>query len=196
MSDHQDRPELSQADKDKLLDHEYDGIRELDHPLPRWWLGTFALTILFGVPYFVYYVWGGGPTLMEEHQISMKSVNERRALAAQAASEFDPALFDKIKAEGGVDKGKVVFETNCTACHKDQGIGDIGPNLTDAFWIHGQGLSADLYKVVFNGVEDMGMPVWKEMLSKEEIYQVVAYVGTLRNLNLKGKEPQGQKVQE
>ncbi len=191
-----ERPQLSKEDQERLLGHEYDGIQELDHQLPRWWLGTFFLTIAFGVPYFIYYVLGPGPTLMQEHNARMEVINKEKAAKALAEGAFDQGLYDKIVAEGGVEKGKVVFETNCVACHKDLGIGDIGPNLTDAYWIHGKGHVPDLYNVVANGVEDKGMPVWKEVLSKEEVYQAVAYVSTLRNKKLAGKEPQGELIQE
>ena len=187
---------LSPEDKAKLREHEYDGIKEMDHPLPRWWVMTFWLTIIFGVPYFFYYTVGGGISLRQDHAERMAIINKMKEEEIKKSSNFDQAYYDNILKDEGVIKGKIVFETNCVACHKDEGIGDIGPNLTDSFWIHGNGHAHDLFNVIWNGVEEKGMPVWKDMISKEEIYQAISYVYTLRNKNLKGKESQGTKVDD
>ena len=79
-------------------------------------------------------------------------------------------------------------------CHADGGVGDVGPNLTDDHWIIAKGTPDTIYSVVFNGSEANGMPIWSEMISKDEIYQAVAYVQTFHNTFKKGKEPQGDKV--
>lgn len=187
---------LSPEDKAKLLDHNYDGIQELDYPLPKWWLATFYITIIFAIPYGIYYIWGGGPSLRDEHQKNMAVITQLKEEEIKKASAFDQTYLDTIIKEDGVNKGKIVFETNCVSCHKDGGIGDIGPNLTDSFWIHGGGHPPDLFQVIFNGVEEKGMPIWKDMISKEEIYQAISYVHTLRNLNLKGKASQGIEIKD
>lgn len=191
-----DDNQLSPEDKAALLDHNYDGIQEMDHPLPKWWIVTFILTIIFGVPYFFYYTYGGGPTLQEEHTKNMAVINQAKEEELKKSLNFDESYYEAIVKDDGVAKGKVVFETNCVSCHKEQAIGDIGPNLTDSYWIHGNGHPHDLYVVVSNGVEEKGMPIWKEMISKEEIYQTISYVHNLRNKHLKGKEPQGEKVDD
>ncbi|MBP9674646.1 MAG: c-type cytochrome [Bacteriovoracaceae bacterium] len=186
---------LDKKEKDLLLDHEYDGIQELDHPLPSWWIATFVLTVLFSIPYFIYYVGGFGPSLLETHEKEMASIQEIRESYKKKSETFDVVQYEKFKPSAKV-AGAVIFEENCLPCHKADGTGDIGPNLTDAYWIHGSGTPADLYKTVYHGVEALGMPVWSETLSPEDIYRVVAYVHEfIKDKNLPGKEPQGNKVE-
>lgn len=96
-------------DNDKLLDHEYDGIKELDHPLPYWWLVTFGITILFGVPYFVLAVWGGMPTLHQEHKVQMAQIKEMREKAkAASGSLFIQEEYDAILKNDSIAKGKII----------------------------------------------------------------------------------------
>lgn len=182
------------SEQDKLLlDHEYDGIKELNHPLPFWWKASFVLTILFGVPYFFYYVLGSGPSLQQEFQLEMEKLSVVREQATLAAKQFDMTEYQSYIPQAET-QGLAFFEENCVACHKDKGIGDIGPNLTDKYWIHGKGDPASVFKVISEGVLEKGMPVWSEIYSKDKLYQVTAYLMTLKGLNLKGKAPQGEAV--
>lgn len=183
-------------EKHLLLDHSYDGIHELDHKLPNWWQFTFYGAIVFGVFYFIFYSIMGGPTLRDEFQKEYAKIAAIQEELKKKSGGFDKEMYEKIIADDGVKKGEAVFVTNCVACHKEQGIGDIGPNLTDKFWINSKGTPETNYPVVFNGVPENGMPTWGGVISTEEIYQVIAYVQTLHNKNLPGKEPQGNPVEE
>lgn len=178
---------------DKLIkDHEYDGIKELDNPLPGWWLTTFYGTIIFAVIYYIYYTFMGGPTLQDELKVAMNEVNANKAANVKTLSEEE--LTAKITPPV-IEEGKAVFATRCASCHGEKGGGLIGPNLTDNFWIHGTGTRADIYTVVSQGVADKGMPAWGELLKPEEVIAAVGFVYSLKNTNIPGgKAPQGNEV--
>lgn len=183
-------------EKDLLLDHEYDGIKELDHPLPYWWSMSFFLCILFSIPYFILYVWGGAPSLAEEHAQKMARIKEIRAQFAANNVDFVPDEYQIHNTPEGQLNGKIVYDDNCLSCHGDDGRGDIGPNLTDQYWLYADGSAESVYQIAFKGVEENGMPPWGEILSKEEIYQAVSYIMTLKNTNVEGgKEPQGNLIE-
>jgi len=179
-----------------LLDHNYDGIQELDYPLPSWWVATFALCIMFAIPYFIYYQFMGGASLKDEFNVDMKKMEEIKAANAPKRGIFNAENFQAIIASPTeIKKGEEVFINNCVPCHKDKAQGDIGPNLTDNYWIHDKGEPESLLKIISMGVVDNGMPEWQEILSEEEIYHVAAYVKSLKGTKLPGaKAPQGNKV--
>jgi cytochrome c oxidase cbb3-type subunit 3 len=178
-----------------LLDHNYDGIHELDNPLPSWWQFTFYGAIIFSIFYFIFYLVLGGPTLRDEYNKDYAVIVAKQEELKKKEGGFDPAKLEAIIKDDGAKKGEVVFQTNCVACHKEKGTGDIGPNLTDDHWIWANGTAASMYPVVFNGIPQNGMPTWGGVLSNDEIYQAIAYVATLHNTNQAGgKAPQGYKI--
>lgn len=180
-----------------LLDHDYDGIQELNHPLPSWWNVIFYVAIVYSLGYFAYYQLMKGPTLRDEFKVTYGKVQAMQAEFKRLNGMFKLEDYQAILADDGVKKGAVVYETNCLPCHAEGGRGDVGPNLTDEYWLLAKGSPETVYDVVFHGSEANGMPIWSEMISKEEIYQAVAYVMTLKNTHHKeGKEPQGEKVVE
>lgn len=186
---------LTEEDKKVLLDHDYDGIQEFDYPLPNWWTVTFVLTVLFGIPYMVYYLGMGGPTLAQEQEVEMAALNKIRTAYAVKMAKFDDITYAKYDNAEGAKLGFTVYDDNCMSCHEDGGKGDIGPNLTDAYWMHAKGTKETIYEVVLNGREDKGMPTWKEDLTKDEIYQVVKYLMTIKDTNVAdGKESQGEMI--
>lgn len=181
---------MGNGDNDKLLDHEYDGIQELDNNLPLWWLWTFFGAIIFSFVYWIHYSFtGDGPNLDEELARGMAQVESNR----QKSSESEGGK--EMSKEEVLAMGKKIFGTNCAACHLENGGGSVGPNLTDAYWIHGA-TPEDHKKVIEEGVLDKGMPPWKAILRPNEIDAVVAYVETFKNTNVEGgKAPQGEKVE-
>lgn len=198
MSENETKPNLDvrQDEKHLLLDHDYDGIQELNHPLPRWWNGIFYAAIAFSLAYYAYYELLGGPSLRTEFEAEYAAVARVQAEFKAAHSAFSRAVYDQTLADDGVKKGAVVYENYCLPCHMENGRGDTGPNLTDEYWLVAKGTPESVYSVVFNGSEANGMPVWSEMISQEEIYQAVAYVMALKNTHAKdGKAPQGEKVE-
>ena len=187
---------VEEDEKHLLLDHNYDGIQELNHPLPSWWSTIWGISIVFAFGYFVYYQFLEGPTLTEEFHIEYKTVLAKQDAFKKMNAMFSLNHYQKILSDGGVKKGAEVYELNCLPCHAENGKGDVGPNLTDDHWIIAHGTPETVYDVVFHGSEANGMPIWSEMLSKDEIYQAVAYVMTFKNTFLKGKGPEGVKFAE
>lgn len=177
-----------------LLDHNYDGIQELDHPLPQWWQGVFYATIVFGVIYFVYFMLAGGPTQKQELERDLETI-AKLAPAPTASGDLESKIMSVLGDEATRAAGRVVFEGKCVACHGDKGQGIIGPNLTDRFWIHGDGTPVAILKVVTEGVAEKGMPPWGPILSPDETMQVVVFVASLQGTNpAGGKPPEGNEV--
>lgn len=189
---------LNEEERALLLDHNYDGIQEFDFPLPQWWVWTFVGGIVFAIFYAAYYHAFGGPSLRDEYTAEMAHVMELKKAAAEKAGGFNDEEYNAwIAANEGPKLGLGVFNENCASCHKEGGLGDIGPNLTDKHWLNVTEVTpASLYKVIHDGVEDNGMPAWGEVLSKEDIMSAISYVLTLKNTNAAGgKEPQGQAIE-
>ena len=165
--------------------HVYDGIEEADNELPLWWLGIIYGTIAFSVVYwFAYHELDLFPTPNQVHRAEMAKLEAERA-------KFDPsglgALADDPTA---VANGAAAFQANCIACHGNAGEGKIGPNLTDAFWIHG-GAAGDIHKTITDGIAAKGMPAWGAILGPDKVKQLTAFVLSVRGKNLAGKAPEG-----
>jgi cytochrome c oxidase cbb3-type subunit III len=168
-----------------LPDHEYDGIREEDNPLPRWWVGMFVGAILFGIVY-----------LPVVHMFDFLPQPELQASVVRAAQVQEMREIE-LEASGALDKdpiaaGQKYFKTFCVSCHGPNAEGGIGPNLTDAFWIHGPAEDS-IRAVVFNGVAAKGMPTWGPILGDRKIKSLAAYVMSLWKNPLPGKKAEGQK---
>ncbi|MBY0415212.1 MAG: c-type cytochrome [Bdellovibrionales bacterium] len=186
---------IEENEKHLLIDHNYDGIQELNHPLPSWWQFTFYGAIIFSTAYFVYYSFMNGPSLRDEFNKDYAVIVAAQADFKKKEGLFNPEIFSSFNTAEGIKKGEEIFTNNCVACHLEKGKGDIGPNLTDEYWLWAKGTPETIYPVVFNGVVENGMPNWSEVLSRDEIYQVVAYVQTLHHTHQPGgKDPQGNKV--
>jgi len=176
-----------------MTDHSYDGISELDNFMPPWLQYVFLGTVAFGIGYFVYYtVLGTGLTGVEEYQEELRLeaiASEIRQANNLASIDENSVIFDE--EAGALAAGKTVFEGNCAACHAADGGGGVGPNLTDAYWLHGGGI-ADVFKVVKYGVIEKGMVPWEDQLSPVEIQNVSSYILTLGGTSpANPKDPQG-----
>ncbi|MFZ4713186.1 MAG: cbb3-type cytochrome c oxidase N-terminal domain-containing protein [Bacteriovoracaceae bacterium] len=181
-----------------LLDHNYDGIQELDYPLPRWWVVIFSMCIFFAILYFFYYQVLGAKNLREEYADDIK-IHEAKVLALRPKElSFNIEKFNLyLNSKEELKEGEIVFNNNCVACHKEKGQGDIGPNLADEFWLNGNGNDPKfLHQMVMNGNEVNGMPPWKEILTEDEIYHTIAYVKSIKGIKLPdAKAPQGNKYE-
>jgi len=184
-----------EKEEEILLDHEYDGIRELDNNLPPWWKYLFYATIVFAGWYMVYYHILGGPNQIDEYEREI-AVAE---LAIQKYKEESKDLIDASSVElltdqSDLDNGKSIFEQNCAACHQATGAGGIGPNLTDEYWILGGGIKNIYHVISEGGRSGKGMVPWKGELKPNEIAQVASYIVSLEGSNPPdAKEPQGEK---
>lgn len=189
--------DVKEDEKHLLIDHSYDGIQELNHPLPGWWNFIFYAAIVYSAGYFAYYQFFSGPSLREEFKVEHARVVAAQEEYKRINAAFSQEQYEQILADDGVKKGAVVFETNCVSCHNENARGDVGPNLTDEYWLIAKSTPETIYNVAFNGSEENGMPAWSELISKEEILQAVAYVSSLKNTHQKGgKAPQGVKIEE
>ena len=169
----------------------YDGIEEQDNHLPRWWLLTLFGAIVFSFGYWFYYQHLNGPGQRSELATDEKLLADLREKAA-GAKVSDESLLALAKDSAAVERGAETFKTTCAACHEPKGQGKIGPNLTDAFWLHG-GKPTQIYKTVTNGVPEKGMLSWGPVLGVAKVQEVTSFVLTLKNTNVAGKEPQGIK---
>jgi cytochrome c oxidase cbb3-type subunit 3 len=172
--------EPKDAGQDQLLDHNYDGIQEYDNPMPGWWVYLFVATILFSVLYALNLPGiGVGRGRIAGYEAEMAKARAASAASAPpAASLSDADLRSMANDPAKVALGKATFETNCVACHRADGGGLIGPDLTDDYWIHG-GAPTRILATVTNGVLDKGMPTWGPVLKPDQIPAVTAYVLTL-----------------
>jgi len=176
---------------DKLLSgHEYDGIRELDNRLPRWWLWLFIITAVWGVIYLlVYDVFKIAPHQQDEYKNEMAAMGG--VTPAQKANIADTAGLVALTAQANLDAGKATFTRVCVACHLAGGQGLVGPNLTDNFSIHGCGYK-NIVNIITVGQPDKGMISWKDQLTRQQILDVASYVLTLKGTNPPNpKAPQG-----
>jgi cytochrome c oxidase cbb3-type subunit 3 len=178
-----------------LTGHSYDGIAEYDNPMPTWWRRTFWLTFLFSVGYFVHYqLTGNGASVAESYAEDMREFRELVAAKALGKEVTEEGLNTLTKDAALMKDGRTVFVARCVQCHADRGQGNIGPNLTDDYWLNGTGALLELYEIVSNGRTQKGMPNWSQKLRPLELAQVVAYVGTLRHTRLPGRAAQGSLV--
>jgi cytochrome c oxidase cbb3-type subunit 3 len=176
-----------------LLDHNYDGIQELDNKLPRWWVWLFYITIIYAAIYLVYYhVTRTGDLQAAEYANEMK-IGEQIKNGAMGKFESAIATLQPSTDAGVLESGHQTYAKFCAPCHRADGGGLVGPNLTDNYWIHGSNY-VDTVKVIWNGVPAKGMITWKTVLKPEEIQSVASYIYTLRGAKLlsPGKLPENQ----
>lgn len=180
-----------------ILDHNYDGIKELDNHLPPWWKWLFYATIVWGVFYLIaYHITDSLPLSDAEYSNEVAFANEeiKKLKAASPMAEIDennvPTTTDAVL----LADGKKTFLGTCASCHRPDGGGDIGPNLTDEFWKHG-GTINDVYKVVKHGVTGTNMIAWGATMSPQAMANVSNYVLSLQGTNPPNpKKPEGEKM--
>ncbi|MEM8895774.1 MAG: cbb3-type cytochrome c oxidase N-terminal domain-containing protein [Bacteroidota bacterium] len=182
-----------EKEKSILLDHEYDGIRELDNHLPPWWKWLFYATIGWGAIYLImYHVVGTMPLQEEEYNMEIaaaKAAYEARQVAS--TETIDEATVEFSEDAGHLANGQKLYERNCAVCHQNDGGGLVGPNFTDQYWLHG-GSMPDIYKVIKYGVPEKGMISWQAQLSPTDMRDVASYILTFQGTTpANGKEPQG-----
>ena len=184
-----------QPDKDRLLDHEYDGIKEYDNPMPRWWLATFWVTIVFSVVYLLNVPGIGiGKGRIATYDAEVAAAESLRARNDPLAGLTAESLVAFSRQPATVALGKATFAAMCSSCHAADGGGGIGPNLTDAYWLHG-GAPLEVLRTINTGVLEKGMPPWGKTLKPDQLTSVSAYVLTLRGTTPAApKAPQGTPV--
>lgn len=179
-------------EKDKLLDHNYDGIHELDNHMPVWWLWLFYFTIAFGIGYLLYYqVFGWGPDQYEEYEQEMTAAEAKYG----TPEEQEPAeniTWAFSKDEEDITNGKTLFHSTsqlCFTCHGDNAQGLVGPNLTDEYWLHGC-QPQDIASSIIHGYPEMGMLPYGSgaKLTNEQLESLISYIASLQ-----GSKPENAK---
>lgn len=187
-----------EREEEIMLDHEYDGIRELDNDLPPWWKYGFYLTIVVAVFYLIHYHVSGTGDLqeVEYNKEIAKAKAEVEAYMKTAASNVDETNVKMLDGASDIEAGKQAYQANCAACHGKLGEGGVGPNFADEYWMHG-GSIQDIFKTIKYGYPDKGMKAWSEDLSPMQIAQVSSFIRTLKGTNPpNGKAPQGDLYKE
>ena len=175
-----------------LLDHDYDGIKELDNNLPPWWVYLFYGCIIFAAVYlFRFEIMGA-----DNQEIELKKEMAQAQIDIAEYKKTAPDLMDEntvtlLTDPSDLAAGKAIFTTNCVACHRADAGGQIGPNLTDDQWILGGGIKNIFHTLLNGGRDGKGMISWKGTLKPKQMQEVASYV-----LSLKGSNPKDPKAPE
>lgn len=176
-----------------LLDHDYDGIKELDNSLPPWWVYLFYACIIFAAVYLVRFEIMGG----DNQETELRKEMEQAQIDIAEYKKTAPDLMDEktvtlLTAPADLAAGKAIYTTNCVACHRADGGGQIGPNLTDDQWILGGGIKNVFHTITNGGRDGKGMIAWsKSGMKPKDIQLVSSYI-----LSLKGTNPPNPKAPE
>ncbi|MBD0404865.1 cbb3-type cytochrome c oxidase N-terminal domain-containing protein [Flammeovirga sp. EKP202] len=186
-------------EKDIIMDHNYDGIQELDNDLPPWWKALFYACIVIAFGYLgVYHWWAeadGEPVSIAEYHYDVEQAEiAKKEYLATMANAIDETNVEVAVEASALASGKKAFDANCKACHGGAGEGGVGPNLTDEYWLHGGDVKS-IFKTIKYGVPAKGMLAWEAKLTPLQIQEVSSYILSLQGTNPpNGKAPQGEKV--
>lgn len=179
----------------RMLEHDCDGIREYDNPMPSWWTALFWATAIFALPYFAYYHLGGvGEDLSTSYESEVGAFYETQAAKLGDLKPDDATILALSHDEKKMMAGRNMFKANCAVCHAPDGGGKTGPNLTDDQYINVRE-PKDIFRVVSEGVQAKGMPEWKRRFSEPQRVLLAAYVASLRGTApASPREPQGERI--
>jgi cytochrome c oxidase cbb3-type subunit 3 len=177
-----------------VLDHNYDGIRELDNKLPPWWVYMFYASIIFAAIYLLRFQVFNGPNQIDEYETEVAQAKIDVAEFKKNNKDLiDVNTVELLTEPADLAAGEAVFTANCVACHKEGGGGGIGPNLTDDYWILGGGIKNVFHTISEGGRAGKGMISWKSDLKPSEMAQVASYVLSLYGTNpVEPKAPEGE----
>jgi cytochrome c oxidase cbb3-type subunit 3 len=172
------------------LDHNFDGIEELNNPLPPWWTAGFIITVIISIFYITYYMIQGKDSQYDEYQREMAKAKAQVDTYKKEHNIVDANTVTLLTDPKALEEGKEIYLKNCAACHVADGGGLVGPNLTDDAYIYGCDIK-DIFKVITNGTSK-GMPPWKA-LGADKVQKVASYVVSLHGTKpAKPKAPEGE----
>ena len=188
------RPAVDEEQK-LLLDHDYDGIKELNNKIPPWFMAIFYGTIIWSLIYMVdYHIIGSGNVQEEEYLAEVQAATLEREILNRSGALVNEETVAFVDDVASLTSGEEIYVKNCAACHGMGGEGLVGPNLTDDYWIHG-GTIQDVFKVIKYGVTQKGMISWQTQLDPNQMQEVSSYILTLRGTNPPNqKAPEGELV--
>ena len=186
------KPKTNDDEGQLLLDHDYDGIKELDNSLPPWWVYLFYACIIFAAVYLVRFEIMGA----DNQEMELKKEMAQAQIDIAEYKKTAPDLMDEnsvtlLTDAAALVAGKAIYTANCVACHRPDAGGQIGPNLTDDQWILGGGIKNVFHTLVNGGRDGKGMISWKGTLKPKQMQEVASYV-----LSLKGSNPKDPKAPE
>ncbi len=177
------------------LDHNFDGIEELNNPLPPWWSAGFTITVIVAIFYigfyFLYFYDADNNGKWQETEYQKEVAQAEKALAEYKKTHHivDENSVTVLKDEKSLAEGKQIFLKNCAVCHRADGGGQVGPNLTDDHWLYGCDIKS-VFHTISHGTSK-GMPPWKN-LGNDKIQKVASYV----LVKLRGTNPPNPKAPE
>jgi cytochrome c oxidase cbb3-type subunit 3 len=185
-------------EKNLVMEHEFDGITELDNPTPGWFMVLFYGSIIFAIAYmFNYEVLGWGPNQEQEYATELAEAEEAKIAFLAKPGNAKNAVNENNMVQSTdaavINAGMGFYKNRCSPCHGELGEGSVGPNLTDEFWLHG-GSAADVFKTIKYGVPEKGMVSWEKSLSAQQISDLTNYILSLQGSNPpNAKAPEGDK---
>lgn len=190
------RSKSIEQEADVMLNHDYDGIKELDNVLPPWWVNLFYATIIFGLIYLVrFHVMGDYDQAQEyDREVAAANLEIEKNILNSPKEEITLDKVTLLTDATSLAKGKEIFNNACAACHKADGGGVVGPNLTDEYWINGGGIK-NVFKIIAEGSKNNPtMVAWAKTIGTIEVQNVASYVMSLQGTNPSGaKAPEGEK---
>ena len=186
-----------EKEKELLLDHDYDGIHELDNRIPPWFHAMFWGTIIFAIIYMIsYHVIGTGNVQTDEYVAEIQTAAFERDILIRSGAFINEETVTVKNDAAALASGKEIFDKNCATCHGFKGEGLVGPNFTDKNWIHGGGIK-NIFKTIKYGVPQKGMISWESHLDPTKMQEVSSYIISLEGTNPpNGKAPEGDVWEE
>ncbi len=179
-NDHSTTPgREAEIEYDKLMNHEYDGIREYDNPLPFWWVWLWAASVVFSIGYTAWYHMGKGSSIHEKYEVAVTRAVEQQLAGLGEIRADNATILRLMQDDGMMDAMAGIFRGNCAQCHGNEGGGNIGPNLTDEKYKNVVE-PADFYTVIADGIPGTSMPAWSQRLREPQMILLSAYVARLR----------------
>jgi cytochrome c oxidase cbb3-type subunit 3 len=186
-------------EKKLLLDESFDGIVELDNPTPPWFNFMFYTTIVFAIVYGFWYHYSdnlGKSQLAEYEQQLTDAEVAKTAYLKKVGNSIDESNVKLMADAKDLSAGKELYTAKCAVCHREDGGGNVGPNLTDEFWLHG-GQVSDVFKTIKYGVTGKGMIAWEKSLNGLQMAQLASYIKSIGGTNPPApKAPQGTEMEE
>ena len=169
----------AEIEYDKLMNYEYDGIREYDNPLPFWWVWLWAGSVVFSIGYTAWYHMGKGASIHEKYEVAVTRAVEKQLAGLGEIRADNATILRLMQDDGMMDAVAGIFRGNCAQCHGNEGGGNIGPNLTDEKYKNIVE-PADFYTVIAEGIPGTSMPAWSQRLREPQMILLSAYVARLR----------------
>jgi cytochrome c oxidase cbb3-type subunit 3 len=183
------------AEKDIDLGHDYDGIRELNNPIPPWFNVLFYGTIIFAIGYLIiYHITDSAPLQAAEYKNELIAAEKQKEVYLKmAGNAIDENTVQLVIDKALLASAEQEYLSRCAACHGQKGEGGVGPNLTDEYWLHGGSIN-DVFKTIKYGVPAKGMVAWQNAINPVKMQELASYILSLQGTNpAGGKEPQGEK---